>query len=66
MDPIDMQELIATAVRANKIEALRIELYEKVNAAWHRSAGARRSDHRARRKDHASYPTHAAEPTRWR
>ena len=38
MDPIDMQELIARGPQ-NKIEALRIELYEKVNAARHRAQG---------------------------
>ena len=32
MEPIDMHELQARAARANRIEELRIELYDKVNA----------------------------------
>ena len=51
MDPIDMQELIERGPKTN-IEKMRIELYEKVNRAGHRGAGAWRADDGAGREDH--------------
>ncbi len=36
----------------NRIEEMRLELFEKVNAAGHRRPGPGRPDHRARREDH--------------
>jgi len=44
---------------ANATEAMRLELYDKVNALRHRRAGPWRAVDRARRQD-PHYPTHAA------
>ncbi|AVP96569.1 fumarate hydratase [Ahniella affigens] len=58
MDPIDMQELIARGP-SNKLEALRIELYEKINALGIGAQGLGGLTTVLDVKIH-DYPTHAA------
>lgn len=55
MAPVDIQDLIAkqkSGAELSRVEQLRLELYEKVNALGIGAQGLGGPDHRARRQDH--------------